>query len=128
MNGGQISGNTAVTAGAAAGVFSGATFTMKGGKICDNTTTTSGAVFVSGNTDFGSATFTMEGGEICNNSAGETGGAIHVWKHGTVNIKGGKIYGNTAPMGGAISVNSVTTAGGSMTISGGEFYNNKAVT
>ena len=69
MNGGSISGNTAVNTSGGVVVYGG-TFTMNGGEISENTAavsatsgSSSGGVYVS------NGTFTMNGGEISENTA-----------------------------------------------------------
>lgn len=116
MNGGSIAGNTSEYYAGGVLVYDNAVFTMNGGKISNNTVTSDygsggGGVFVSG------GTFIMNGGEISDNtvsvvpqpdggSAYVGGGGIYA-EHGTVEIKGGVISGNSAAngYGGGIFLN-----------------------
>ena len=115
MYGGEIYGNkagtlgTAVTAwgfsptatsgskGVAKDLGMGATFNMYGGKIHGNNKTLDTKSYVDGTVNLTmDAIFNMSGGEICDNHV-ERGGAVFVNSvHSTVNITGGKIYGNSA--------------------------------
>ena len=118
MNGGSITGNSAIDAG---GVYvdSNSQFTLKGGSIIGNSATQGGGVYV-----YNSGTFTMDGGEICGNS-GSVGGGVGKGLTGKIIMKGGSITGNSAiDAGGGMYVQSVsdcfTLNGGSVT---GNFQN-----
>jgi hypothetical protein len=81
MNGGEISGNSAVVSGVA--VNSGSLFTMNGGEIS--------SFGNSGVSVHSEGTFNMNGGEISGNSA-QYGGGVYV-KGGNFKKTGGVIYG-----------------------------------
>ena len=94
MNGGIISGNTAVEGG---GVYVASVFTMKGGVISGNTASTGGGVHISRN-----QTFTMIGGTITDNTASKGGG---VFTTGIFTMRGGTITRNTAAeYGGGVCI------------------------
>ena len=116
MYGGEIKNNENISShknASIVGVNDGATFTMNGGKICDNTGT---AVYcdgsfimnsgeISGNDDdyvagvcVNTGYFNMNGGEIKNNKGNYAGG-IYIENNGGLNIKAGKIIGNSASIG-----------------------------
>jgi hypothetical protein len=123
MNGGAITGNTAVRGG---GVYiDGGTFTQNGGDITGNAATENGGgVYavggaytmhggsIAGNTTGGSgggvyvsdAAFTITGGTIAGNAAAGNGGGVYISATGTFNLNGGTISGNTAALGHGIYV------------------------
>jgi hypothetical protein len=93
MNGGEISGNSAMWGG---GVFvsNNGTFSLINGKISNNNVTING-----GGVCLLNGSFTMSGGEISNNSAFSytyttNGGGVYV-NSGTFIMNGGKILGNS---------------------------------
>ena len=138
MNGGTISGNSAVSGGGVVVDASG-TFTMNGGTIggagaLGNTADRGGGVYVS------SGTFEMRGGAIItgNKSTGTSltdgGGGVAVDSAGQFNMINGTISGNEANAGGGvaslgifnlssgnISSNGAATMGGAVIIAGGDF-------
>jgi predicted outer membrane repeat protein len=92
MNGGEISGNTAVEGGGVslAGSSLG-TFIMNGGKISSNT-----AAYNGGGVYISLGAFIMNGGEISGNTAKNYGGGVYVDQSLTLasfNKVGGTIYG-----------------------------------
>jgi hypothetical protein len=99
MNGGKISGNTAVAAGtysyATGGGVSASTFSMIDGEISDNSAS---SYSYSRGGGVSATTFTMNGGVILGNTASSTsgysyGGGVHA---GTITKQGGIIYGSDA--------------------------------
>jgi hypothetical protein len=129
MNGGTISGNTAVSNSSGGGVFvsAGGSFIMNDGTIGGssptdkNTAGTGGGVFVAGAT----SSFIMNGGTISGNTAGG-GGGVYV-AGGAFTMNGGTI-GGSAPNhanndGGGVYV---TGNGNMFTMHGGTISGNTA--
>jgi hypothetical protein len=126
MEGGTISGNTAVNGG---GVYVGngagapGTFEMTGGiigtigTIGRNTATSGGGVYV----DLGSTLTMSDEAAISGNTATSQGGGVH--SLGTFNMSGGAISGNTAANGGGVWTNN---SGAVLTMSGGTISGNTA--
>ncbi len=116
MNGGQISGNTAMRGGGVC--VKSAVFTMNGGRIESNIATQWGGG-VSGN-------MTMTGGEIVGNRAEGVSQTGHTPAYG-----GGGVHGNVTMSGGSIRNNYAAESGGgvcgSLTMSGGEITGNTAL-
>lgn len=156
-----INKNTTACSGGGVYLIGNAELLMTGGTISENSADTNssekngsgkgGGVCVALN-DYGEGKFTMEGGTISQNSAFH-GGGIYVYSN-QVELKGGRIIGNTAKLiGGGIYVsttpyevhlenalitgNRATTMGGGLWLcpqgyaevhvtNGGAIYNNKA--
>ena len=93
MNGGEITGNTAVHGG---GVFvlNGA-FTMNGGEIRDNTSMLGGGAYV----EVGA--FAMNGGKIRDNTVTSFGGGVYLSNKGVFTMQAGEITGNGADLDGS---------------------------
>ena len=110
MTGGTISNNNARTSGSSngGGVWCSGTFTMDGGTITGNTAGYNGGGLLL-SPSIRASEFTLNNGVISNNKAKSQGGAIRMSATGsntaTVNMYGGKISGNRAIGGGAISLN-----------------------
>jgi len=130
MNGGEISGNTAISSPSSqgGGVFvNGGTFIMNGGKISGNTASSSSNISLGGGVYMEGGTFTMNGGEISGNTAASSsfsqGGGVFV-NGGTFIMNGGKISGNIvtslSSYGGGVSANST------FIMNGGEISGNTA--
>ncbi|MDR0320104.1 MAG: InlB B-repeat-containing protein [Treponema sp.] len=110
MEGGEISGNTAVGVYMLTG-----TFNMNGGIISENEATNGGGVYVV----YSTGIFNMNGGTISGNEA-TNGGGVFVYS-GTFNMTGGEIFENNAYNGGGVYVNN----SGTFTMTGGEISGNK---
>jgi len=148
MNGGTISGNTAVTAnswidGGGGGIYVNyGSVTMNGGTISGNTVNSTNSTGCGGGIYVSNGTVIMNGGTISGNNVNSTngtgyGGGIFVSSYGTVTMNGGTISGNNAPSsgggiyvisfgtvtmyGGTISGNSTLNWGGGIYVSGGTF-------
>jgi hypothetical protein len=93
MNEGEISGNTATSYGGGVFNYSNSAFTMNNGEISGNKAT--GTTSYGGGVANYSSTFTMNNGEISGNKA-SLGGGVHNINNGTIEVKSGKIAGNTA--------------------------------
>ena len=124
MDDGEICNNTTTKDGGAVMVASAGTFEMKGGKIYDNTCGWTGGGIASGGD-----TVNISGGEIYNNKSTSTstsdfgGGGIGGWDNAKFTVSGtAKIYNNTANIGGGV----VLIRGSSLTMNGGEIYDNTA--
>ncbi len=124
MDDGEICNNTTTTDGGAVMVASAGTFEMKGGKIHDNTCGWTGGGIASGG-----GTVNISGGEIYNNTVTSDrtneygGGGIGGWDSAKFTVSGtAKIYNNTANIGGGV----VLIRGSSLTMTGGEIYDNTA--
>jgi hypothetical protein len=122
MNGGEISGNTALAGedasqhtdrgGGVLNFFNGI-FTMNGGKIFGNTAGEGGGVL-------NYATFTLNGGEISDNTATNSGGGLG--NFGAFTMSGGQISGNTAAINGGGGVYDFQADGSTFTKTGGTIY------
>ncbi|MCL2360577.1 MAG: discoidin domain-containing protein [Defluviitaleaceae bacterium] len=125
MEGGEISGNTAI-GNPAGGVTNWNVFTMYGGTISGNTGAFSGGVrnsVVTVNSVRVYGTFTMEGGVITNNTATGPNGGGGVSNTAIFNMNDGMISHNTATgQGGGGVTNMVSTA--VFTMAGGDIYHN----
>jgi len=114
-------GNGSSSTSGGGGVYTGASFIMKGGEISSNTAIR-GGVYISTN-----GIFTMEGGKISYNTATSNGGGVY--DAGAFTMKGGSISGNNA------NGSSTTSGGGGLyvatngasTMEAGEISNNTAV-
>ena len=125
MDGGEISGNSAISTGQSSGggIWVKGTFTLNSGKISNNV---KDGPWNGGAGAFVSGTFTMNGGEVSGNidtcTEEETrtigGGAFYVMG-GTLNILGGSIIGNASYRGGAITFHYGPYARGTVNITGG---------
>ena len=134
MDGGEISGNSAISTGQSSGggIWVKGTFTLNSGKISNNV---KDGQWNGGAGAFVSGTFTMNGGEVSGNidtcTEGEThtigGGAFYVMG-GTLNIHGGRIMGNASYRGGAITFHNGPYARGTVNITGGTITGNYATT
>ena len=134
MDGGEISGNSAISTGQSSGggIWVKGTFTLNSGKISNNV---KDGEWNGGAGAFVSGTFTMNGGEVSGNidtcTEGEThtigGGAFYVMG-GTLNIHGGRIMGNASYRGGAITFHNGPYARGTVNITGGTITGNYATT
>lgn len=91
MQGGTLTGNSAVNGGAV-NVAYGGTFLMQGGVLTGNTAANGGAVYNDG-------AFVMTGGKILDNRAQQGGG---VYNAGAMRVEGGSIIGNKANEGGGV--------------------------
>ena len=130
MDGGEISGNSAISRGQSSGggICVKGTFTLNSGKISNNV---KDGEWNGGAGAFVSGTFTMNGGEVSGNidtcTEGEThtigGGAFYVMG-GTLNILGGSIIGNASYRGGAITFHYGPYARGTVNITGGTITGN----
>jgi hypothetical protein len=90
MEGGTMSGNTAVNGGGVYVAGRYGTFTMKGGIISGNTADANGGgVYVA-------STFTMQDGTVSGNTAGNDGGGVYVGDSEIFTMQGGTVSGNTA--------------------------------
>ena len=106
MEGGEISGNTAISStrveGGGVGVWN-ATFIMIGGAISGNTAISSTEDSMGGGVCVNESVFIMEGGTISGNTATGSnrgnGGGIRVTNGSTFTMKGGTISGNTVTRG-----------------------------
>lgn len=130
MDGGEISGNSAISTGQSSGggICVKGTFTLNSGKISNNV---KDGQWNGGAGAFVSGTFTMNGGEVSGNidtcTAAEArtigGGAFYVMG-GTLNIHGGSIMGNASYRGGAITFHYGPYARGTVNITGGTITGN----
>ena len=130
MDGGEISGNSAISTGQSSGggIWVKGTFTLNSGKISNNV---KDGQWNGGAGAFVSGTFTMNGGEVSGNidtcTAAEErtigGGAFYVMG-GTLNIHGGSIMGNASYRGGAITFHNGPYARGTVNITGGTITGN----
>ena len=130
MDGGEISGNSAISTGQSSGggICVKGTFTLNSGKISNNV---KDGQWNGGAGAFVSGTFTMNGGEVSRNidtcTAAEArtigGGAFYVMG-GTLNILGGSIIGNASYRGGAITFHYGPYARGTVNITGGTITGN----
>jgi len=114
MNGGEISGNTAVSitsstsSAAGGGVYvDGGTFAMNGGEISGNTVFGSNYYTYGGGVCVNGGTFTMNGGEISGNTSDSadtstSGGGVYVGGGRIFTMNGGKISGNSSYYGGGV--------------------------
>jgi hypothetical protein len=94
MMGGEIHGHRTGSGGAGVFLTANGAFQMDGGEIYDNTAGYGGGIFINS----GGGSFIMNGGELYDNhsGAGEGGGAVYVYKNGSVAIyPGATIYGET---------------------------------
>jgi len=126
-DGSAITGNTASTNGGGVRVDSG-TFTMNGGEISGNTAINygrGGGVYLISEYYGTSATFTMNGGVISGNAADGYGGGVYV-DSGTFIMKGGEISSNRAGGGGGVAVDGAGDFSGTFTMSGGVISGNTA--
>ena len=118
--------------GGGGGVYVGiGNFTMQGGTISDNIAENNdrlirpsvygGGVYIS------DGTFTMRGGTISGNTATAGGGGVYVGRErdGFI-LQDGTITGNTAPTGGGVYVGSMDVYGGVFTMLGGSISGNIA--
>ena len=134
MDGGEISGNSAISTGQSSGggICVKGTFTLNSGKISKNV---KDGEWNGGAGAFVSGTFTMNGGEVsgnidtCTENEQRTigGGAFYVLG-GTLNIHGGSIIGNASYRGGAITFHYGPYARGTVNITGGTITGNYATT
>ena len=130
MDGGEISGNSAISTGQSSGggIWVKGTFTLNSGKISNNV---KDGPWNGGAGAFVSGTFTMNGGEVSGNidtcTEEETrtigGGAFYVMG-GTLNILGGSIIGNASYRRGAITFHYGPYARGTVNITGGTITGN----
>ena len=130
MDGGEISGNSAISTGQSSGggIYVNGTFTLNSGKISKNV---KDGQWNGGAGAFVSGTFTMNGGEVsgnidtCTENEQHTigGGAFYVMG-GTLNIHGGNITGNASYRGGAITFHYDPYARGTVNITGGTITGN----
>ncbi|GHV00855.1 hypothetical protein FACS1894159_07530 [Bacteroidia bacterium] len=120
MNGGKISGNSAITSGGVS-VLSGS-FTMNGGDIRENTATNAGSAGGGGGVSVLSGSFTMNGGRISGNTSKPGGGGVLVFG-GSFTMNSGEIRENTATGRGG---GGVCVLEGSFTMNGGEISGNTA--
>ena len=130
MDGGEISGNSAISTGQSSGggICVKGTFTLNSGKISNNV---KDGQWNGGAGAFVSGTFTMNGGEVsgnidtCKEKEEQTigGGAFYVMG-GTLNIHGGSIIGNASYRGGAITFHYGPYARGTVNITGGTITGN----
>jgi hypothetical protein len=157
MEGGEISGNTAVYIGGG-GVYNAGTFTMKAGEISGNTadlpsSTSYNSGRGGGVYNRGAGSFTMKGGKISDNNARTSGGGVYMagvsTAPGSFTMEAGEISGNTSDIGGGvynynagiftmkggkISDNNARVSGGgvlnsgTLTMEGGEISGNTAIT
>jgi uncharacterized repeat protein (TIGR02543 family) len=120
MNGGEISGNTAVSFGGGVYVGSG-TFTMNGGTVSGNTARGSGGgVYVPQN----GGTFILSGGTVSGNTTNGNGGGVEM-RGGTFTMNNGAVSNNTADIpNGSRSGGGVYVDGGTFTMSGGTISGN----
>jgi hypothetical protein len=124
MEGGVISGNTAVTDGGGV-VIEGGTFTMSGGVISGNTAGGGGYGGGGGVVVVSGSTFTMEGGVISGNTANQGGGVV-VFDSSTFTMGGGEISGNTATSEGGGVYFTDGFGGGFTKTGGGTVYGDDA--
>lgn len=130
MDGGEISGNSAISTGQSSGggICVNGTFTLNSGKISNNV---KDGPWNGGAGAFVSGTFIMNGGEVsgnidtCKEKETQTigGGAFYVMG-GTLNIHGGSIIGNASCRGGAITFHYGPYARGTVNITGGTITGN----
>ena len=137
MEGGTVSGNTALSGG---GVYvERGTFTMTGGTFSGNTAVSASSITASSNGGgvyvTGNGTFAMTGGEISGNTAKSSssgnsyGGGVYVGSgtftmSGTAIISGNTASGNGSSSGSGVYVGSGTfTMSGTAIISGNTAYN-----
>ena len=123
MEGGEISGNSAVGNGGGVYVNTHGAFVMECGEISGNSAKRGGGVYI------GSGTFTMSGGEISNNqitgaSVTDGGGGVYIGD-GTFVMEGGDISGNSANRGGGVYVNTQSIQS-TFTMSDGTISDNEA--
>ena len=97
LNGGDISGNTVLGLGGGVLLVDDGTFNMSDGAIFNNFAAGGGGVSVSG------GTFTLNGGAISGNNARVDGGGINIMR-GEFIMNGGDISGNSAFWGNEIYV------------------------
>ena len=105
MNGGTISGNTAMS-GAGVIIYNYAQFDMNDGTISGNTATGEGGSGNGGAVYVQNATFNLKKGTLENNTASRYGGAININIDAVMNLgESGavSIKGNSAKLGGGIS-------------------------
>ncbi len=119
INGGEISYNKSYKR--AGGIYNyDGLLIMNNGNICNNSTPgTFGQDCGGGISNEG--TINIKGGNIFNNTA-DYGGGIHNSGVGTVNIEGGNIYNNKTRTGGGIQNY------GTINMSGGKIYSNTSTT
>ena len=121
MYGGNITGNTAKSAGGGVYVTKG-TFTMSGGSISDNIATgTPGNGTYGGGVHNSGGIFTMNDGTISGNSATHGGGVYSAVSGSAFHMLGGNITGNTASTYGG----GVYTSEGPFTMTAGTIAENK---
>ncbi|GBU29512.1 hypothetical protein R84B8_03084 [Treponema sp. R8-4-B8] len=128
MNGySSVHDNTA-TSGSGGGVsLSGsATFNMNdNSSVHDNTTTTNGGGVYGPNSSPG-PTFNMNGNaSVYNNTAGTSGGGVY-FNAGTINMRGGEIYGNNATGTGYSIGGGGVYSQATFNMTGGTIYGNTA--
>ena len=109
MNGGSVSGNTAIAGGGVC-IASKGEFTMNGGSVSGNTADGIGGVF-----PYGGA-FTMNGGEISGNDANEQFGGVLI-DDGTFNVSGSPVIRNNT-IGGSTLANVHLAQGSTIGITG----------
>jgi uncharacterized repeat protein (TIGR02543 family) len=124
MEGGEISGNTAVTNCGGVFVNWGCEFNMSGGRITNNRSNASGGGVQLGN---GSRLLMSGNAEISNNTAANNGGGVLLSTNSTLTMNGGRITGNRTTAnssgngnGGGVHVGAGTT----LNLNGGEISNN----
>jgi len=132
MNGGQITGNSAIEKGGGVFILRG-TFTMSGGNICDNTATNGGGIFNNLNITYSGSNptpiyhvgqFEMQCGNISNNIATNNGGGLYNLGSFTM-LENSVISGNKAINGGGIYIDTQRPPQ-TITINGGEISSNTA--
>ena len=121
MYGGNISNNYASSYGGGVYVYTHSEFNFYKGTINNNTASHGGGIRC-----YNNSTFTMYGGEIADNTASSYGGGIDILKDCTVELNSGKIYNNTAAIGGiTYSVDSTYLTPGRLIIGADiHIYNN----
>ena len=110
--------------------------TMDGGEIVYNEAQEGGGVMLvnTSGTWTDTSSFTLNGGVIAHNTATAQGGGIAgldirasyvpgTWYEQAININGGEIYDNSAPVGGGVFVST-----GRLNTNGGKIYQNRAPT
>lgn len=130
MSGGVLAANRIATNGGAVYVNSGNTINITGGTIaCNHAGAQGGGIYLIGT----NSTLTVsDKAFLTMNSTDGQGGAIFSmagWGstgNATVSVENGLFTGNTAQNGGAIRSGSSTSNGGTVNITGGRFYHNKA--
>ncbi len=123
QNGASIAGNTNTSPGNGGGVYvSGGTFEMNGGDITGNTALNGGAVYVGGGT-FRMNAGTIGGDESAISGLGNTadsGGGVYVSGSGIFEMNGGDITGNKANgTGGSNGGGAVYVTGGTFRMNAG---------